>query len=174
MIRRYEVYEPEGRLMVTRSRSSALFDVGGLVGLFLLGAPAVGFLLSLLDGADSPRRRLRFALAIGAVLAAALYAFLVLLRAYRASRLRELLILDRASDAITRGDERLGGLGDLRAVELRRRSGRGGEAAWYTVSLVMPHEDEPIAVGESRGEAEMRDCASRIAAYAGVPVHERS
>ena len=174
MIRRYDVYEPAGRLMVARSRASALLDVGGLVGLFLLGAPGVGYLISLLDGDTSPRRRLRFLLALAAVAGAALYAFLVLLRAYRASRLRELLVLDRAADAITRGDQRLGALGDLRAVELRRRAGRAGEPDWYTVSLVVPSADEPIAVGESRQEAEMRDCAARIAAYAGVAVDERS
>ena len=174
MIRRYEVSEPAGRLMVARSRASALFDVAGLVALFLLGAPWVGFLMSRLDGDASPRARLRFLLAIALVVAAALYAFLVLLRAYRWSRLRELLVLDRAADEITRGDQRLGALADLRAVELLRRAGRGGEPPWYTVSLLVPHEEEPIAVGESRQEAEMRECASRIAAYAGVPVHERS
>jgi len=174
VLRRYDIYEPEGRLMVARSRASALVDVGGLVAMFLLGAPGVAFLISLLDDELSPRRRLRFLLAVVAVVAAALYAFLVLLRAYRASRLRDLLILDRASDSITRGDERLGALGDLRAVELRRRDGRGGEPAWYTVALVVPSAAEPITVGESTREAEMRSTAARIASYAGVSVDERS
>ena len=149
--------------------------VGGQAsGVVLLGAPGVAFLLSLLDDDLSPRRRLRFLLAVVAVVAAALYAFLVLLRAYRASRLRDLLILDRAGDALTRGDQRLGALGDLRAVELRRRDGRGGEPPWYTVALVVPSAAEPIAVGESTREAEMRSTAARIASYAGVAVDERA
>ena len=172
-MRRYDVYEPAGRLMVARSRAGALFDVAGLVALFLLGAPGLAFLVSRLDSGASPRRNLPFLLAVVALVAGALYAFLVLLRAYRASRLRELLILDRAADAITRGDLRLGALRDLRAVELRRRPGREGEPPWYTVSLVVPPAEEPIAVGESTREAEMRETAARIASYAGVALDDR-
>jgi hypothetical protein len=173
VIRRFDIYEPEGRLLVARSRASALLDVGGLAAVFLLGAPGMLWLLSLLDDAASPRRRLRFLLAVAAFAAAAVYAFLVLLRAYRASRLRELLILDRGAGAITRGDVRLGALADLRAVELRRRAGRGAEPSWFTVALAVAGTAEPIPVGESQREAEMRACAARIASYAGVPVEER-
>lgn len=175
-IRRYDVYEPSGRLIVARSRAAALLDVAGLVALFLLGAPGLAWALSLVHGGMSTGGRLRFLLAVLAAAAAALFAFLVLLRAYRASRLRELLVLDRASDAVTRGDRRLCALGDLAGVELRRRPGRTGEAPWFHVGLVVagaPSAEPAIPVGESQGEAEMRACAARIAAYAGVPVSER-
>jgi hypothetical protein len=185
-MRRYDVYEPGGRLMVARSRAATLADISGLVALFLLGIPGLLWALSLFAEGRSARSRLWFLGAAALAVAAALYAFLLLLRAYRAQRLRELLVLDRAADAVTRGDQRLCALAELAGVELRRRPGRNDEGPWYHVGLVVaglrPRDaprgapsafEDAIPVGDSASEEEMRACASRIAAYAGVPLEEK-
>ena len=177
-IRRYEVHEAGGRVLVARSRAGTLLDIGGLVGLFLLGLPGMLFVVSLFGDTRTPAGRLRLFAAAAVAAAAALYAFLLLLRAYRGERLRELLTLDRVADVVARGDRRLCGLRELARVELRRRSGRESEAPWYDVVLVVA-DDAPTAttdeieVAQSSGAAEMRACASRIATYAGVPVEEK-
>lgn len=177
-IRRYDVREAGGRVLVARSRTGTLLDIGGLVALFLLGLPGMVWVVSLFGDTRTPGGRLRLFVAGAVAAAAALYAFLLLLRAYRGERLRELLTLDRAADAVARGDRRLCGLRELARVELRRRSGRADEAPWYEVVL-MVSDDAPTAitdeipVAQSAAPDEMRASASRIAAYAGVPVEEK-
>ncbi len=177
-IRPYDVYETGGRVLVARSRAATLLDIGGLVALFLLGLPGMVWLVSLFGDMRTPGGRLRLFVAGAAAVAAALYAFLLLLRAYRGQRLGELLTLDRAADVVARGDRRLCGLRELAGVELRRRAGRGDEAARYEVVLVVadpapPASGEEIPVAQSSDAAGMRACATRVAAYAGLPVEEK-
>ena len=169
-VRRYDVSELGGRLLVARSRAATLVDIGGLILLFLLGVPGMAWVVSLFGDVETPGGRARRIVAGLLAVAAALYAFLLLLRAYRGHRLRELVVLDRAAGLVTRGDHRLCGLAEVARVELRRRSGRADEAPWYEVLLAASAGAIPVA--QSAGADEMRACASRVAAYAGVPLEE--
>jgi hypothetical protein len=169
MAGRYDVIERGGRLIVARSRSSALLDVAGLAALFLLGVPGLFWGLSFAaNRLFGPGRLLALLLVLGALMTG-LYAFLLLLRAYRASRLQEIVVLDREADTIARARNRMSALRDARRVELRRHVVRSptGEAEFFAVVLMA---GLAIPVAESASEAEMRACARRVAGYAGVPV----
>jgi hypothetical protein len=183
VIRRFDVSVAGERLLVARSRVSVLLDIAGLAALFLLGLAVLLWLVWPEDG--SPRARLVFLAGALAGVGASLAAFMVLLRAYRSHRLSELVVFDRAADAVTRGPERLCALSELAGVELRRRPGRDEEGPWFEVALVIaglrdrsaPRPaasafEDAIPVGGSPSEPEMRACASRIASYAGLPVEE--
>jgi len=177
---RYDVYEESGLLVVTRSKASALLDVAGVVGLFLLGVPGLVWAVSLFEPG-----RVTVILLVLAAIAAGVYAFLLLMRAYSGRRLGERLVFDRAADAVTRSGARVCAMSELGCVELRRRQGTDNAPDVFAVALVVaglrgrgaPRAgpsafEDAIAVGESTSEGEMRSCASRLAAYTGLRVDE--
>jgi hypothetical protein len=177
--RGYDVYEESGRLVVTRSKVRALLDVAAVIVLFALGAPGLVWAISVLE----PGRMTAVALLL-LVVAAAVSAFVVVTRAYGGNRLAERLVLDRAADAVVRAGVEVCAMSELDRVELRRREGNDNAPDVFAVVLVTaglrPRGapagssafEDAIPVAESTSEAEMRGCASRLAAHAGLRVHE--
>ena len=177
---RFDVYEESGLLVVARSKASALLDVAGVIGLSLLGVPGLVWAVSLFEPG-----RVTVILLVLAAIAAGVYAFLLLMRAYRGRRLGERLVLDRAADAVTRSGARVCAMSELDCVELRRREGTDDAPDVFAVALVVaglrprgaPRAgssafEDAIAVVKSTSEGEMRSCASRLAAYTGLRVDE--
>jgi hypothetical protein len=185
-MRRFEVHDPAGRLIVPPPRANTLLNVGALLASLSLAPPGLVWALSLIDDGISTRSRMILLLIALAASTAAAAALLVLLRAYRRSHPGKLLILDRRRDTVTLGDERLCALSELACVELRLRPGGDDEIPQFEVGLVVAGLRPPaapraapsafedaITVGESPDKGAMRAYAARIAAFAGVPVEER-
>lgn len=178
LFRGYDVFEESGRLVVTRSKVSALLDVAAVIVLFALGAPGLVWAISVLEPG-----RMTAILILLLVVAAGVSAFLVVTRAYGGNRLAERLVLDGAADAVVRAGVRVCAMSELDRVELRRREGDEGPDVFAVVLAITGLRprgapagssafEDAIPVAQSTSEAEMRACASRVAGHAGVRVEE--
>jgi hypothetical protein len=183
-MRRFEARETASRLIVAPPSLNAIVDWGVLILFFVVAEPVLIWILARIDDGSYPTGTVILLLITYLVTAIAAFTFLVMLREYRRAHPGKSLILDRRSDTVTLGDERLCVLSEVACVELRC-IGRPNESPSYRVGLVIaglrasaaPRVapsvfDDTILVNESIDARAMRAYAARIAAFIGLPVEE--
>jgi hypothetical protein len=171
----YDVSEDSGRLELTASGS---VPCGLLPGIISIAGPGIIAVVSRF--VTDPVAALLVALF---VIVAGGYVFVLKIGAHSTQRRGEGVIFDRRADEVTRAGARLCALSEVSSIRVRRDANEG---SLFQVGLVvgglhsrgapraMPSAfDDVVVVAESGIEDEMRGCAARIAAYAGVRLEER-
>ena len=183
----YELSEPSDRFVVARSQQSATGSVLEAAAVVVLGLPAVLWVLWwIATELFEPTPLLRVAMAVAGIGIAGAAVF-ALRRIYGSSRQREILVLDRANDSVTKDGRKVCALAEIDRVELRGGTyeSHGALVNVYKVGLVVagprgrgaprsavPSANDVIAVVDSTDQTEMRACARRMAGFAGVAVEE--
>jgi hypothetical protein len=183
----YEIDETKDRLVIARSKASAASDVIGGAGILIVGLAALAGIAWLFGGSLFERGHwgVLFMMLLG--LGSLAYGVRSLHRAWRAYQHREVLVLDRAGDAITQMGAKVCPLGDLERVVLRRYEHNTSDDTVIVFKVALDVAglrgrgsprlegsvlDELVAVCNSTNERDMRLCAGRLAGFAGVTIEE--
>ena len=186
---RYELSEPSGRFVVARSKISAFGSLLAVIAVLLFGLPPIFWVMWWIGNDLSELRPLMFLIMVLVGIGLGVCGFVALKRAYGMYRQREIVVLDRAGDSVTKDGRTVCALGEVDRVELRcdtHSDSEGGSVDIFKVGLVVvglrgrgaPRSEtrsfqEVIAVGESGNETEMRVCAGRLAGFAAVMIEEK-
>ena len=183
----YEINESKDRLVMARGKFSSASDVIGGAGILIVGLAALAGIAWLFGGSLFERGSwgVVFMMLVGLVSVG--YGVRSLQRAWRVYQHREILVLDRAGDAITRMGANVCPLGDLEHVVLRREEHNTSEDTVIVFKVALDVAglrgrgsprvegsalDELVAVCQSTNERDMRLCAGRLAGFAGVTIEE--
>jgi hypothetical protein len=183
----YEIDETKDRLVMARAKASAASDLIGGAGILVVGLAALAGLAWLFGGGlfERDHRGMLFVMVLGLVSLG--FGVRSLQRAWGVYQHREILVLDRAHDAITRMGAKVGPLGDLEHVILRREEHNTSEDTVIVFKVALDVAglrgrgaprfegstlDELVPVCDSTNERDMRLCAGRLAAFAGVTIEE--